>query len=725
MAEARVAAEVSALRSFTRVFVLAAAGVITTAATGVLAAGGTRAAVPHPSAPTIALTNATPPCPPSSGQVGGALPAPPAIYTWTVPSGPGAPHAFTLNVLQRLRTAPPPSPTPAPLYCYIVGLASPRYVEAPTIYVYQGDTFTMTLSDRIPPAIGPRPSPTPQAYAPDRCALLNYESSGLPSPGPAGYLGRPRIVSRMSPGDMIANDTNFHTHGWHVDPDVDNVFKSVAQTANGDCVFRFAVPLNQPPGSYWYHAHLHGLAEQQVGGGLAGALVVVPKIVGPQLPDTVLLVKNYNGPPQALRRQIEQRRRNGPPPTLLGAANAVPAASPSVDPFNPPPNVSGDKFPGPVPPAPTECKTVANDSLAVNGIPIPVAASDAALARVATVPYVNQPPGGPGMVYRVVNASSDSYLNVRMIDTAGAYRPLTVTGRDGVPVNWDLDTGRVDPSKPDAVTRNNVFLGPSNRVDVFVPAGFNGTIIGAQAKAPFCIGYLSFTGLPSRGIVAIRARNAALRASAAPGAAAGRAARPRVSATTPTFADVFARNAPVTGQHRAITFTDYDDGTFYVTETGSSPQPLPTPWVEHPFWLRPAVAPPAPSPLPPGSRYQADIWVKQLPKPQQTVEVWNIYNATGEAHTFHIHQLTFVALQSGYEPADAQRVFLDSIALPGATVTAPPPGAPSPSPLYPYLQPSLTQIKIDFSHVDKGTFVFHCHMLFHEDAGMMGVIHLY
>ncbi|MGZ3520290.1 MAG: multicopper oxidase domain-containing protein [Vulcanimicrobiaceae bacterium] len=34
-------------------------------------------------------------------------------------------------------------------------------------------------------------------------------------------------------------------------------------------------------------------------------------------------------------------------------------------------------------------------------------------------------------------------------------------------------------------------------------------------------------------------------------------------------------------------------------------------------------------------------------------------------------------------------------------------------------------MRIDFRHVHRGTFVFHCHMLFHEDHGMMGIIRVY
>jgi FtsP/CotA-like multicopper oxidase with cupredoxin domain len=697
-----------------RVSHVATAAVLAVAAAGVSLVSAASAARAPSAANTIAQSSppAAGPCGPNL-TIGGALPAPPVIDTARRPS-------FTLNVV---------SDDAMKLFCYIDPQNGRAYAEAPTIYVRAGTSFTMKLADTIKPQVGPNPSPTPQAYAPDKCALLDYEHASLPPPSSTGYQGRKRVVATMSPDDMIMNNTNYHTHGWHVEPDVDNVFKSLAQTSNGVCSYLFRVRANQPPGTYWYHAHLHGLANMQVGGGLAGTLVVRPVGAGPELPDTVVLVKDYNGPPQAQAEQLERRLLHASARRLTALA-AGPQATATFDPFNPRADVTGVQFPtmppGGVPPTPvpTECKTApVFDSLGANGVRVPYATSDRALAHVTTIPVVYQNPQGPGMRYRVVNASSNAYLNVRVIDPSGAYQPLTVLGRDGVPVNWDLDHGRVDPTKPDAVTRNNVFISPSNRVDLFVKAGFRGTIIGAQASAPFCLGYLSFTGLPSRGLVAIRPGTPP-GAPHALAATASAARTPHVSLTTPTYADLFAK-AAVTGQQRAITFTNYDDGQFYVTETGSRPQPLPTAWQEHPFWLRPAVAPPGPSPLPAESHYQADIWVKKLPSPQQTVEVWNLYNAAPEAHAFHIHQLTFVALRSDYEPAQNQRVFLDSIGLPGATLAPPPHGAPPPQPGYPYLQPSFTQIKIDFTNIDKGTFVFHCHMLFHEDHGMMGVVHLY
>jgi FtsP/CotA-like multicopper oxidase with cupredoxin domain len=700
-----------------RVSLFASLGVGVLAATAVPLAS---TAVAHgPARTVVAQSSGAGACSPAAPHGSPVpLPLPTAIDASKTPS-------FQIDVLTDQTVSPA-------LYCYVVHGTTTTYVEAPTIYVPQGAKFSMTLADKIVP-IGPSPLPTPQAYSDDKtCALLNYEPTPTPSPIPSAYQGNGRIPATEPMPGMVDGNTNFHTHGFHIEPDVDNVFKSLAQSANGTCVYNFQVQANQPPGTYWYHAHLHGVSDAQVGGGLGGTIVVVPAPAPSRtpsdldLPDTVLLVKNYNGPPPAQTAQLNRRLKNSAAARLRAKRPAPRVrASAAFDPFNPPPYESGVSYPTiPANTVPDPCVAQGGPTaLGVNGAAMPTAATDAALATTANVPTVYQDPSGPGMRYRIVNASSDDYLNVRLIDGAGRYiNGFKVLARDGVPVNWNLDTGRIDPLKPDAVLRDNVFLAPSNRVDIFVPAKLRATIIGAAQKAPFCTGALAFAGIPPRGIVSIvpTAQARAMRHTLGGNAARLMAIHPLASATTPTFADLFAAKRIAREQQRALTFSEYDDGTFYVTETGSRPQPLPAPWIEHPFWLQPAVSPPGPSPLPTDSRYQADIWVKKLPRGQRTIEIWNLYNATGEAHAFHIHQMTFVSLKSQYEPSNGQRVFLDSIAIPPATVLK-----QSTATTQPQLQPSLTQIQIDFTNVDPGTFVFHCHMLFHEDHGMMGIIHLY
>jgi FtsP/CotA-like multicopper oxidase with cupredoxin domain len=246
-------------------------------ASGVLFSATT---MPHARAQAQPLAT-QPPCTPSLASYRGMLPQPPLI-------APRQGETITIDVLQ----GPSPAPNAQQSYCYVREGDTKPFVDAPTIQVRQGETFTMKLIDKLTPA-SPMPSmaPEPQMTAQDGCALLPYEPP-MPPADQAGYLGHSRVYATMAP--MLQNDTNFHTHGWHVSPDVDNVFKSLARSQGDACSYTFAVPLSQPAGTYWYHAHLHGLAGQQVGGGLAGALIVLPAVAptAAPIPDRVVLIKN-------------------------------------------------------------------------------------------------------------------------------------------------------------------------------------------------------------------------------------------------------------------------------------------------------------------------------------------------------------------------------------------------------------------------------------------------
>ncbi len=74
--------------------------------------------------------------------------------------------------------------------------------------------------------------------------------------------------------NQLGQETNFHTHGLHTSPIgiSDNVLRVMKPSS--DSAIRIKVPRDIAPGTYWYHAHLHGLTEEQVFSGLAGVLVV-------------------------------------------------------------------------------------------------------------------------------------------------------------------------------------------------------------------------------------------------------------------------------------------------------------------------------------------------------------------------------------------------------------------------------------------------------------------
>jgi len=98
-----------------------------------------------------------------------------------------------------------------------------------------------------------------------------------------------------------------------------------------------------------------------------------------------------------------------------------------------------------------------------------------------------------------------------------------------------------------------------------------------------------------------------------------------------------------------------------------------------------------------------DIVVKQ-----GTVEDWIIENRSSELHAFHIHQLHFLLLD--YLGTPVNEPFLrDTVNVPyfnGRALTYP-----------------AVRLRMDFRDPNTvGTFVYHCHLLEHEDGGMMGLI---
>ena len=76
------------------------------------------------------------------------------------------------------------------------------------------------------------------------------------------------------------NTTNIHTHGLHIDPNVDSIYLA-AQPGGGTLEYKYQLPAAHSPGLHWYHAHTHGSSAMQLMGGLVGALIVqAPPAVG-------------------------------------------------------------------------------------------------------------------------------------------------------------------------------------------------------------------------------------------------------------------------------------------------------------------------------------------------------------------------------------------------------------------------------------------------------------
>lgn len=128
---------------------------------------------------------------------------------------------------------------------------------APTISLFPGETFRITLDNRLP--------------------------ADDPSCGHQhGSVNQPHCF----------NSTNLHAHGLWVSPsgNSDNVLLRINPNVNFQ--YEYNIPADHPAGTYWYHPHLHGSTALQVSSGMAGALIIrgtrLPKVGEPGDIDTLL-----------------------------------------------------------------------------------------------------------------------------------------------------------------------------------------------------------------------------------------------------------------------------------------------------------------------------------------------------------------------------------------------------------------------------------------------------
>lgn len=137
---------------------------------------------------------------------------------------------------------------------------------------------TVTLRNMF----GTIPAPTLRVHVGDllRIKVFNNLPPNPPDPEPTRHL-------------RYHNSTNLHTHGLHVYPDIIREPTPSDPGLYGDYVmddpnagiqpgetrqYEYRLREDHPAGMFWYHPHLHGSSAMQVGSGMAGALIVTGPI---------------------------------------------------------------------------------------------------------------------------------------------------------------------------------------------------------------------------------------------------------------------------------------------------------------------------------------------------------------------------------------------------------------------------------------------------------------
>jgi FtsP/CotA-like multicopper oxidase with cupredoxin domain len=271
-------------------------------------------------------------------------------------------------------------------------------------------------------------------------------------------------------------------------------------------------------------------------------------------------------------------------------------------------------------------------------------------------------------VWRAVNASAITYVNLQVLYD-GLPQLLEIVAMDGVPLNENRLGG------DGVVWENHVGLPPGGRAEFVV----KGPSVGARAVLLTRSVNTGPAGEndPIRPLAKIVASADAPEPPVSLPAATGPLPQPSL----PWVGNV----APVRTRR------------LYFSETPSDPKNPNSPTV---FML--TVDGQQPKPFDPSSN------VPNIVARQGDVEDWIIENRTQELHAFHIHQIHFVLLD--YFGIPVNEPFLrDTVNVPfwdGKTLVYP-----------------SVKVRMDFRDPNSvGTFVYHCHLLEHEDGGMMGVI---
>ncbi len=428
------------------------------------------------------------------------------------------------------------------------------------------------------------------------------------------------LDDELPPGKGAASDVNLHFHGLNVSPrrPADDVITMFAKSGR-TIYYAVPIPATQPPGLYWYHSHIHGQTNVQVGqGGMSGAIVVegiathVPALA--KMPERILVVRELGN------NGGEARHHDGAPKGGMDSMGSL--------------EVMGTG-PGP---------TTANVPCA------PLAAGDYETVNSQLRPTLRFTPGKP-VFFRILNATGHRHLDL----TLGGI-PMHVVGVDGYPID-------TYPGESSSFPETHIVVPAAGRIEFYATLTaptelrtqcFDSGPIGDPDPAEVLAHLRPFGGASGNG---------------------------RVSASLQTLhggpfeTGALSDPLPPPAATRVVRFSEDAKG-FYINGRAYSPTEAPV-FVVH----------------------------------TGTVERWTVVNHTLEDHDFHLHQVHFhVEVVDGVPVAHP--LWQDTVVVPHGTLLSN--GSFKPG--------SITLIADFRNPIIRGTFLFHCHILDHEDGGMMAKI---
>jgi FtsP/CotA-like multicopper oxidase with cupredoxin domain len=425
-------------------------------------------------------------------------------------------------------------------------------------------------------------------------------------------------------GGGLASDMNLHFHGLGSSPKKpgDDVLGMLAKPGQ-QLHYVVHIPLNQEPGLYWYHPHVHGETSFQVGeGGMSGAIVVEG------------IEKHLPALGKMKQRLIIVRATgvgiNAPPDD--SAARPGQASS------------SDDDMGGMAMPAATARPLNSNSQPCVFNDHLTVTLNGAYEPDITIAP-------GEKQFFRLINATGHKTLRLNVEGET-----MQLVAIDGFP----LDTY---PGTPPTKTVSELVIPPAARAEFIV----TGPKAGHGRFRTLCYN----TG--PDGDPDVQVFLAHLVAPKRP--EGGYFSSAPITVGSPLPENVYTTKLPPPAQKRVVIFSEDQKPHFFINGKSFSIKSPPM-FVVH----------------------------------VGTVEEWRIVNVSQEIHDFHIHQLHFLVQRiNGVKVGHP--FWADSVVVP-----------------HRYRVgnrdvPGTLDLLMDFrSPLIKGEFLFHCHILDHEDEGMMAKI---
>lgn len=432
--------------------------------------------------------------------------------------------------------------------------------DAPTIDVRPGETIDVELHNHLSPHIPPNAPP-----------------------------------DAMGMSKTYQNDVNLHFHGLGSSPKSpgDDVLTMIADPAQS-LHYVIHVPPNQEPGLYWYHAHVHGVVNYQVGeSGLSGALVV-----------------------EGIERHIPALKKMTQRLLIVRSTGVGDDAQPNHSNTAP-------------------CATKDHLTTTVDGIVHPV---------ISIAP-------GERQFFRLVNATGHKTLALNIPGEA-----MQLVATDG----FALDTY---PGTPVSETKSTIVVPPASRAEFVV----TGPSAGRGILRTLCY-HTGPNGDPdpemTLALLQSPTGERGVRRNQAP-----------IVAGAPLPSNAYTTQLPAPSEKRLVILSEDAKPHFFIN----------------------------------GRSFHANakpMFVVHV----GTTEEWQIENVTQEIHDFHIHQIHFVVERVDGIPV-RHKYWADSVVVPHRHLVN---GKSVPGSLL---------LMMDFRDpVIRGEFVFHCHILDHEDQGMMAKI---